>query len=108
MDLSNLSSQEIAALLAQLPKELDRRKKENRSVAIAAIKATAQEYGFTLADLFGDVPASAPVKNKRAAVADKYRDPENPENTWTGRGIKPRWLQAKLAAGASIESFLIA
>jgi DNA-binding protein H-NS len=41
-------------------------------------------------------------------VAPKYRNPENPEETWAGRGLKPRWLTAAIKSGKKIEDFLIA
>ena len=44
----------------------------------------------------------------RGAVPPKYRNPENPEETWAGRGLKPRWLAAALKSGAKIEHFEIA
>jgi DNA-binding protein H-NS len=44
----------------------------------------------------------------RGAVAPKYRNPENPAETWAGRGLKPRWLQAALKSGTKIDDFLIA
>jgi H-NS histone C-terminal domain len=40
-------------------------------------------------------------------VAPKYRDPENPSNTWAGRGAVPRWMQQRIKAGANKEDFLI-
>jgi DNA-binding protein H-NS len=43
----------------------------------------------------------------RGAVAPKYRNPENPQETWAGRGLKPRWLSAALKAGKKIEDFSI-
>jgi DNA-binding protein H-NS len=42
------------------------------------------------------------------AVPPKYRNPENPEETWAGRGLKPRWLAAALKSGAKLEDFAIA
>jgi DNA-binding protein H-NS len=44
----------------------------------------------------------------RGAVAPKYRNPDNPAETWAGRGLKPRWLSAALKAGKKIEDFSIA
>jgi DNA-binding protein H-NS len=41
-------------------------------------------------------------------VAPKYRNPENPAETWTGRGLKPRWLAAAIKGGKNPEDFLIA
>src|SRR5271155_5028312 len=42
------------------------------------------------------------------AVAPKYRNPENPTETWAGRGLKPRWLTAAIKSGKKAEDFLIA
>jgi DNA-binding protein H-NS len=43
----------------------------------------------------------------RGAVAPKYRNPENPSETWAGRGLKPRWLTAAIKGGKKAEHFLI-
>jgi DNA-binding protein H-NS len=40
-------------------------------------------------------------------VAPKYRNPENPEETWAGRGLKRRWLTAAIKSGKKLEDFLI-
>ena len=44
----------------------------------------------------------------RGAVAPKYRNPENPAETWAGRGLKPRWLTAAIKTGKKPDDFLIA
>ena len=44
----------------------------------------------------------------RGAVAPKYRNPENPAETWAGRGLRPRWLTAAIKGGKKIEDFAIA
>lgn len=46
--------------------------------------------------------AKPAVKQK---VAAKYRDAAG--NTWSGRGLQPRWLKAALADGKRIEDFAI-
>ena len=43
----------------------------------------------------------------RGPVAPKYRNPENPAETWAGRGLKPRWLAAALKTGKKLEHFSI-
>ena len=43
----------------------------------------------------------------RGKVAPKYRNPENPGETWAGRGLKPRWLAAALKSGKKLEDFSI-
>jgi DNA-binding protein H-NS len=43
----------------------------------------------------------------RGKVEPKYRNPENPAETWAGRGLKPRWLTAAIKAGKKLEDFSI-
>jgi DNA-binding protein H-NS len=43
----------------------------------------------------------------RGQVAPKYRNPDNPAETWAGRGLKPRWLAAALKTGKKLEDFSI-
>jgi DNA-binding protein H-NS len=43
----------------------------------------------------------------RGAVAPKYRNPDNPAETWAGRGLKPRWVEAALKTGKKLEDFSI-
>jgi DNA-binding protein H-NS len=51
----------------------------------------------------------APVSGRRPypPVPPKYRNPEEPSETWAGRGKQPRWLVAKLQAGERIDDFRI-
>jgi DNA-binding protein H-NS len=44
----------------------------------------------------------------RGKVAPKYRNPDNPAETWAGRGLKPRWLAIALKGGKKLEDFGIA
>jgi DNA-binding protein H-NS len=44
----------------------------------------------------------------RAKVAPKYRNPENPAETWAGRGLRPRWLAAAIKSGKKLDDFRIA
>lgn len=43
----------------------------------------------------------------RGSIAPKYRNPDDPNETWAGRGLKPRWLVAALKAGKKLEDFSI-
>ena len=43
----------------------------------------------------------------RGPVAPKYRNPQNPEETWAGRGLRPKWLATAVKAGKSVDDFLI-
>jgi DNA-binding protein H-NS len=43
----------------------------------------------------------------RGSVAPKYRNPQNPSETWAGRGLKPRWMSAAIKTGKKMDDFLI-
>jgi DNA-binding protein H-NS len=51
----------------------------------------------------------APVSERRPypPVSPKYRNPERPSETWSGRGKQPRWLVAHLKSGGRIDDFAI-
>ena len=51
----------------------------------------------------------APVAGRRPypLVPPKYRNPDQPSETWAGRGKQPRWLVAQLRSGKRIDDFRI-
>ena len=56
-------------------------------------------------------PVGVPVTPARRAyppVKAKFRNPDQPLETWSGRGKRPRWLDAKLRSGEQIDDFRIA
>jgi DNA-binding protein H-NS len=50
-----------------------------------------------------------PVSERRAypPVSPKYRNPDQPSETWAGRGKQPRWLVTQLSSGKRIDDFRI-
>ena len=50
-----------------------------------------------------------PVSGRRPypPVLPQYRNPDQPLETWAGRGKRPRWLVAQLKSGRRIEDFRI-
>jgi DNA-binding protein H-NS len=78
--------------------------------AVLATKVTAERHALEEELSKLDRLSGAP-KSKRAgargAVAPKYRNPENPSETWAGRGLRPRWLTAAIKGGKKVEDFAI-
>lgn len=99
------SIQELLAQKAALEKKIADAQRNARADAIAKVKALMAEYGLTAADLAGRA-APAPKAETAKKVAAKYRDPASGQ-TWTGRGLKPKWLQAALASGKSLGDFAL-
>ena len=99
------SIQDLLAQKAALEKQIAEAQRAARSDAIAKVKSLMAEYGLTAADLAGKAPAAPKVEGSKK-VAAKYRDPASGQS-WTGRGLKPKWLQAALASGKQLSDFAL-
>lgn len=82
----------------------DRQETEVESLK-TKIHAVTDALGITVAELFG-IKGEAEPRRRKPTPKVKYRDPERPENTWTGKGKQPKWLQEKIEQGASKDQFL--
>jgi DNA-binding protein H-NS len=51
--------------------------------------------------------ADGQARRQYPTVFPKYRNPQMPSETWSGRGKQPRWLAAAIKAGRNIEDFKI-
>jgi DNA-binding protein H-NS len=94
------------AELTEMEARIERLKLEKQNSERAAVRKRlmdmAKEHGFDIRELLDG------RKKGKGTVAAKYRDPKNPENTWTGRGRMPRWMAAATKGGkASKDDFLI-
>ena len=50
---------------------------------------------------------AAKTRRPYPKVVAKYRNPERPSETWSGRGIQPHWVRAQLRTGKKFEDLLI-
>jgi len=91
---------DLLAQRAALDAQINQTKDRERSEAVAKIKTLMSEYGLSIADL----SARAPKVGKTAKVAAKYRNKATGE-TWSGRGLQPKWLKAAISGGAKLEDF---
>ncbi len=124
VDLEGLSPKELDALISKAKQRKQRLAKRSPVAEVRKALATvAKKHGWTLDELFGAGPGSAPARAKKSAkpnaapktrksatkgtkVAAKYRHPESGQ-TWSGRGILPKWMSEEIAKGRKREDFAI-
>lgn len=102
------SLKELIEQKEALERQIEEAKRTNREEGLAKLKEVMAEYGLTVDDL-NDTPREGRKSTKGKStgkVAAKYKDPET-GSTWSGRGLKPKWLQAALSAGKKVEDFAI-
>lgn len=103
MNLSQLSLADLKNLLQTLPSEIARREKAEKVEARKALERFAAEQGFRLDELLGETKPS----KERAPVAIKYRNPQDSNQTWTGRGRQPKWVVEFLANSGTLEQLAV-
>jgi DNA-binding protein H-NS len=92
--LKEMSADELWNLYEKVADELTRR--------ISVEKAKLDERLRKLRPALGENERRPYPK-----VLAKYRNPNNPKETWAGRGKQPRWLAAQLRSGKKLDHFLI-
>ncbi|MEO6292817.1 MAG: H-NS histone family protein [Burkholderiaceae bacterium] len=118
--MSNLI--ELQSQIEKLQKQAADLKAKEFNSTVADIKAKMQAFGITVKDLAGKsagkgkspkAPKAAKTgavktrKSKAAGVpvAPKFRGPNG--ETWSGRGLSPKWLSTLIAQGQKKEDFAI-
>lgn len=101
--------QELLAQRAELEKQIQETRTRDRSDAIEKVRQLMRDNGLTLADISGratPAPRGKPAAEGGNKVAAKYRNASTGE-TWSGRGLQPRWLKAALASGKTLDDFAV-
>lgn len=104
-DVNKMSKDELQKLIKDAEKALKTLETRRLAEAKKAAENAAKEYGFSLDELLGTAPKGKTAKATKNPP--KYRNPEDPNMTWTGKGRKPNWVNDALAAGKSLDDLSI-
>lgn len=101
--VDDLSLQDINSLEKELQKAKAQVRDRERKALKEKIDKLIAGTGFTIFDIYG---VGVKKRGKSISVA-RYANPDDPSDTWTGRGRKPNWVLLRLEQGAHIEDFAI-
>ena len=122
MDIRKLSGRQLKDLIRKAQQRERQLVKGLVAEVRAKVKAIIREAGITVSEVFGTGAKRGPGRPPKAAAAKKgakkkvkrgykvkpkYRNPDNPAQTWAGRGLKPKWYRQALAAGRKEKDLLI-
>jgi DNA-binding protein H-NS len=102
IDLHSLSLKELKDLQSQVVRAIASFEDRVKRAALTEIEELARAKGFNLSELMG---LQAP--RKRTPATAKFANPADASDTWSGRGRKPRWFVAAIAAGKSPDDLAI-
>jgi DNA-binding protein H-NS len=94
-DLKSMSADELWSLHEEI-----------RSILSAKLDAERRALERRLARLNGRIESKA-ARRPYPKVHPKYRNPDRPSETWSGRGKQPHWVGAQLRSGAKVDDLLI-
>ncbi|HMS26297.1 MAG TPA: H-NS histone family protein [Burkholderiaceae bacterium] len=116
--MSNLI--DIQTQIEKLQKQAESLKAKEFNNTVVEIRAKMKAFGITIKDIIGKSPnkikgvkTSKVAKTKKTRksktagvpVAAKYKGPQG--ETWSGRGLTPKWLTTLIAQGRKKEEFAI-
>lgn len=99
-NLNDLSVNELQSMIENAEAVLKAKEASHRKEVYAQIRELAASVGAT-------VEISRSDKKQGSKVDPKYRNPDNPDETWTGRGLMPKWMRALIESGRDKSEFLI-
>lgn len=103
-NLDGYTSKELQELLPRIEAHIREKRAAEQRALKDELAARASELGFSLDDLFGGRKHTG----GKGKAEVKYRNPENPDETWVGRGRMPTWLAEKLKKrGVKMEDFAV-
>jgi DNA-binding protein H-NS len=124
MDLDNMPGEELVILVEAALDRMDledlvsvieaaesrrnAKQEQAKETLLAEFKERAGKMGISLETLFPRLPEQTTRRSRKDAgrpLAVKFRGPLG--ETWSGRGIPPRWMSALEATGHNREEFRI-
>src|SRR5918992_5970767 len=111
INIVNIPTLKLKALFKDIETELKHRDVTDKREALERMRDIAAEYGLNLSEVInkeGRLDTKKPKsKNADQNSKPKYINPDNPDQTWSGRGHQPKWLKEALATGKTLEQLLI-
>ncbi len=103
IDLSSYSLEQLKVLVERAKREISQKEEMRIQEVRSQMHSLAHGVGMSVQDLLQFENSEAEAKIKTV----KFRNPINPEQTWTGRGKRPHWLRQALAEGAQLKDFAV-
>lgn len=97
--LTDFSREELMGLAEEVRLALEEKDREDRQKKLNTILQLAREIGMGVS--FYD------LEDNKRKLDIQYINPDNPSETWKGRGLMPTWLKQKVDAGHSKEEFKV-
>ena len=107
VDIRTLNHNQLNDLISKAQQRQNELRKEKVVKLREKIHALIKAEGYSFEDIFGGARKGGRRGATGGVVPPKYRNPTNPEQTWSGRGKQPNWFKDALKAGKKEKDLLI-
>ena len=106
INLSGLNIDQLTELVSKAQTEVASREGKRRKDLRSELERRIVAAGYKLGDIFPELASGTTSGSQRQKRPAKYRNPQNPEETWAGIGRTPKWVQAILSErGIDVAAF---
>ena len=108
---ADLSEEQLNQLISRAGDELENIKKRKFEEVKTQIKELSESVGMTPEEMVMEMQRGR--RTGRAGSAAKapktiaYQNPDNPNETWGGRGKRPNWILEKLEQGIQLQDLRV-
>ncbi|MBF0421554.1 MAG: H-NS histone family protein [Magnetococcales bacterium] len=107
-DLEQMPLEELVALSTELDAIIKKKRREKSKQIRTQMNELARVAGFESIEEFMESQSSRMTRSdKGIKLPPKYRNPGDPEQTWSGKGPTPKWLRELEKSGQHRNQFLI-
>lgn len=85
----NMSLEELLALERTVQEQISKQRDAKRKEVLSQISELVHQYGLTYDEVVRAIRNTA----KRGKAPAMYRNPANPRQTWSGKGVPPQWFK---------------
>lgn len=103
-NLKGLTVSELDTLIERAERERKARKEAERLAVREKVEKLVRDAGMSLDEVIAGPKGK---RLTRAKAKPKYSNPANASETWSGRGRKPKWVEAALKGGKKLEDLAI-
>ena len=92
IDLSGLNIDQLTDLVGKAQSEMASREKQRRKDLRSELERRVAADGYKLGDIFPELGAANGTGARRQKRPAKFRNPQNPDESWSGIGRTPKWV----------------
>lgn len=95
ISIEHLALEELVSIKYTVDKQIALKQKEQKKDILKKMNVLAKEAGFSsVADVVDGSSSRKPRADKGVKLPPKYRNPDDPNKTWSGKGRAPQWILA--------------